>query len=49
MSFQNIVVIILFIAAALYIAKRIYNNMRHDGTKEGCAKCDVIKENKKAS
>ena len=43
---QNILLIALVIAAAFYIGKRVYNNIRHDGTHTGCAKCDVVKQKK---
>jgi uncharacterized membrane protein len=46
MTLQNIIVLILVIVSSSYIARKIYRSTRHDGTKEGCAKCDVIKENK---
>ena len=48
MTLQNIIILIMVIISASYITRRMYRNMKHDGTKEGCAKCDTIKENKKA-
>jgi len=47
LTLQNIIVIILVIAAFSYIARRSYHSFRHDGTKEGCEKCDEIKQVKK--
>jgi hypothetical protein len=48
MNFQSIIAIILVAFSVFYIGRRMYRNTRHDGTKEGCAKCDEIKSNKKA-
>jgi large-conductance mechanosensitive channel len=49
MLLQNIIIFILVAVAFFYIAKRIYSNIKHDGTKEGCAKCDELREKKKVS
>ncbi|MFI5219773.1 MAG: hypothetical protein ACHQNT_09820 [Bacteroidia bacterium] len=46
MSIENLIVIILVVAAAVFIGKRIYNTVQHNGTHAGCAKCDDIKNKK---